>query len=322
MIDNPKSVSVVVCTYNGERFIRQQMDSIIHQTYPISEIIVQDDNSSDGTVAVLKEYEKMDPRVHVYVNRPALGINNNFFSGIRKAKGEFIALSDQDDIWELTKIEQQMNAIGNNLLCSGISKPFSDDGSFVAFDNRPCNISLIRILFVPVPGHTMLFHRDLFFKLMPEKNLIYEKRLYDLTFSIAGAAFDSLVYIEKVLVHQRRYSGAATYTDKSHSVPTIGNALYQLRWVFKNYKQARQRAIARWVPELVFLKALNAKTEVSKEAIRILELEIKDGPIAFLQLQWHFVKNFYRLFQTPGGSFVKLVRAFLYPVMQYFLFRF
>ena len=52
------SVAVVMCTYNGEKFLREQLDSILDQTYPISEIIIQDDRSTDGTVALLREYEE------------------------------------------------------------------------------------------------------------------------------------------------------------------------------------------------------------------------------------------------------------------------
>lgn len=63
------SVAVVMCTYNGEKFLREQLDSILDQTYPISEIIIQDDRSTDGTVALLRQYEERHPnkigRAHV-----------------------------------------------------------------------------------------------------------------------------------------------------------------------------------------------------------------------------------------------------------------
>ena len=62
------SVAVVMCTYNGEKFLREQLDSIINQTYPISEIIIQDDRSTDGTVALLREYEERHPNIHVVCN--------------------------------------------------------------------------------------------------------------------------------------------------------------------------------------------------------------------------------------------------------------
>ena len=72
------SVAVVMCTYNGEKFLREQLDSILDQTYPISEIIIQDDRSTDGTVALLRQYEERHPNIHVFVNEQNLGFNLNF----------------------------------------------------------------------------------------------------------------------------------------------------------------------------------------------------------------------------------------------------
>lgn len=68
-----KTVAVVMCTYNGEKFLREQLDSILRQTYPISEIIVQDDCSTDSTVAILRSYAARDGRVRVIVNEHNLG---------------------------------------------------------------------------------------------------------------------------------------------------------------------------------------------------------------------------------------------------------
>ena len=61
-------VSVVMCTYNGGRYLRQQIDSILAQTYPVDELIVQDDCSTDDTVAIVREYAKIYPFIRVYVN--------------------------------------------------------------------------------------------------------------------------------------------------------------------------------------------------------------------------------------------------------------
>lgn len=64
------TVAVVMCTYNGEKYLRQQLDSILAQTYPIQELIVQDDCSTDTTLAILQEYEAKVPfmkslRIHI-----------------------------------------------------------------------------------------------------------------------------------------------------------------------------------------------------------------------------------------------------------------
>lgn len=111
------SVAVVMCTYNGEKFLREQLDSIINQTYPISEIIIQDDRSTDGTVALLREYEERHPNIHVFVNEQNLGFNLNFKTACMRATTDLIAISDQDDVWFKDKIERQVAAMGENNIC-------------------------------------------------------------------------------------------------------------------------------------------------------------------------------------------------------------
>ena len=76
--DNKKTVAVVMCTYNGEKYLRAQLDSIFAQTYPLSEVIVQDDCSTDSTVEILRDYAQRHPNLHVYVNNSNMGFNLNF----------------------------------------------------------------------------------------------------------------------------------------------------------------------------------------------------------------------------------------------------
>ena len=153
------SVSIILCTYNGAKYIKEQLDSILAQTYPLHEIIVQDDHSTDETTQILQEYACKHSLIKVFQNDSAQGVNGNFLSAMQRATGEYIAISDQDDIWETDKIENQINSIGKNLLCSGFSRPFSTDGSFAYFDQRKRNIHAIRMCFLCLPGHTLLYVR-------------------------------------------------------------------------------------------------------------------------------------------------------------------
>lgn len=109
-------ISIVMATYNGADFLREQLDSIINQSYTNLEIIIQDDGSTDDTVAVLREYESRDKRITLYQNPANLGINKNFYDLINKASGDYIAISDQDDIWHIQKIEILLKNIGPHSL--------------------------------------------------------------------------------------------------------------------------------------------------------------------------------------------------------------
>lgn len=111
------TVAVVMCTYNGEKYLRQQLDSILAQTYPIQELIVQDDCSTDTTLAILQEYEAKVPFMQVIENTHNLGFNLNFKTACMRATTDLIAISDQDDVWMPEKIQKQVQAIGDYNLC-------------------------------------------------------------------------------------------------------------------------------------------------------------------------------------------------------------
>lgn len=132
---NNELVSIVMATYNGEKYLRQQLDSIFEQTYQNFELIVVDDDSTDGTLAVLNEYAALDDRIHVFPAEKNLGLVANFERGLMLANGEFIALSDQDDVFHKDKIEILLTALkdqpNRDLVVSDLSL-IDQDGNEIA----------------------------------------------------------------------------------------------------------------------------------------------------------------------------------------------
>lgn len=101
------TISVAVCTYNGELYIKEQIDSIIHQSIPVDEIIVCDDCSSDSTIAILKQCaECSDIPIHIHINPTNLGVSRNFERAMSLCSGDIIFFSDQDDIWNNDKVKE------------------------------------------------------------------------------------------------------------------------------------------------------------------------------------------------------------------------
>ncbi|MCS3871630.1 glycosyltransferase involved in cell wall biosynthesis [Chryseobacterium ginsenosidimutans] len=99
-------VSVAICTYNGERFLKTQINSILDQTVPVDEIVVCDDCSSDETKEILAEYKKQHPEIFkIHFNKVNLRSVKNFEKAISLCENEIIFLSDQDDIWNQNKVE-------------------------------------------------------------------------------------------------------------------------------------------------------------------------------------------------------------------------
>jgi len=118
------SVSVILCTYNGAAYLQQQLDSIAAQSMLPLELIACDDGSSDATVDILESFQRLAPFPVEIVRNPAnLGSTANFDQAIRRASGEFLALSDQDDVWLPEKLATLVPVLEND---PGLGGVFSD----------------------------------------------------------------------------------------------------------------------------------------------------------------------------------------------------
>lgn len=95
-------ISVCIATYNGERFIREQISSIINQLGNEDEIIISDNGSTDSTIDIIKEID--DKRIKLIKGPKKKSPTSNFENALMHAKGEYIFLSDQDDVWKDNKI--------------------------------------------------------------------------------------------------------------------------------------------------------------------------------------------------------------------------
>lgn len=96
-------LSVCLATYNGSRFIREQVESILPQLGPADELVVSDDHSRDDTLQVIRSFS--DPRIKITENKSRKGAIGNFENALRLAKGDVLVLSDQDDVWLPGKLE-------------------------------------------------------------------------------------------------------------------------------------------------------------------------------------------------------------------------
>lgn len=100
------TTSVALCTYNGERYIREQLESILDQTMKVDEIVVCDDGSTDCTLQIIDAIARAtDITIRVYHNETTLGPAKNFQKAINLCAGDIIFLSDQDDVWMPRKVE-------------------------------------------------------------------------------------------------------------------------------------------------------------------------------------------------------------------------
>ena len=119
-------ISVAMASYNGEQYIRKQIESIIHQTMPVDEIIITDDCSTDHTYDILLDIQAkaQDISLNIIRNKENLGYKDNFKKAISLCTGDYIFLCDQDDYWNNNKVETLINIIKTNKI-SVLSSSFT-----------------------------------------------------------------------------------------------------------------------------------------------------------------------------------------------------
>lgn len=158
-------ISVVICTYNGSRYIRRQLESIINQTIKPDEIIVSDDNSTDETLSIVETvFNKFNYSSYVIVqNHEQLGVAKNFLSALKQVKGDFIFLSDQDDVWKPNKIEE---------FCKVFSIQKSDvifsDGDLINTDED----NTFGSLWEAIPFNVDMLKKNTLFELMLKRSIV------------------------------------------------------------------------------------------------------------------------------------------------------
>jgi len=222
----PPLVSIALCTYNGEKFLSRQLDSLLTQDYKPVEIIAVDDRSNDNTWNILQEYAQKDKRIRRYQNEQNLGHTLNFEKAITLCTGDFIALADQDDIWEKDKLKIMMGLAEDAVMVYHDSDFIDDKGKRIgnktmASDHRMYegDSSLPIILGNNIHGHAILFDSKLKQYLFP----------FDAGFShdwaIAFAAFNlgKVKYTEQVLAHYRQHQHSITdfLEQRKDEVPTV-----------------------------------------------------------------------------------------------------
>ncbi len=211
-----ETVSIALCAYNGAKFLPMQLDSILQQSYKNIELIIVDDNSSDNTESLLRDVAEKDPRIKLFFNEKNLGFNANFEKAIGLCSGNFIAIADQDDIWELNKIELLMAHLGNNWLIFSNSQFINETEDLIsgqilsdhfALKNRTFK-SLLFSNFVT--GHTVLFSRDFLNYLLPIPKLGY----YDWWMGFVALYHRKITCLNLKLTLHRIHNSSVMYREK------------------------------------------------------------------------------------------------------------
>ncbi|QUB97157.1 glycosyltransferase family 2 protein [Leptotrichia sp. oral taxon 221] len=214
-MENPK-LCILLASYNGEKYISEQLDSIINQTYKNWELIIRDDGSKDETVTILNKYEKKDERIKILRDdKGNLGFLKNFEELLFNAKEEFVLFSDQDDFWLKNKLEKFVEKI-RDLDEKVLSKPLLIHCNSLVCDDK---LEIIKEEFIDskiakktnsniyffeyiVQGSTSMVNKKMIKESLP---FLKNVTLHDRYFHLLSQFLGTRVFIDESLVKYRQH---------------------------------------------------------------------------------------------------------------------
>jgi glycosyltransferase involved in cell wall biosynthesis len=270
------TISIAMCTYNGSRYLPEQLDSIAKQNRVPDELVVCDDNSSDDSYDLVEEFSRQVPfSVRLIRNAENVGSTRNFEKAISLCRGTIVALADQDDIWYAHKVkmlEQSFlrskeivalftDAVMVDDACQPLKRPLWSSVRFDSDEQRRFQAGQgwrVLLRHPVVTGATMAFRRDLSGLLLP----IPEGTIHDrwLSFLLAVAGPMALV-TERVMQYRK------------HRAQQIG---IEPRGLKGRFHQAVQRSETFYTEEIEFLLGLRERLETLRTIFTSAEVVIAE----------------------------------------------
>ena len=224
-------ISIVMTTYNGEKYLLEQLDSLRTQTRTPDEVIICDDGSTDSTNRYIDKYitdHKLANWIHVK-NEKNKGWKKNFMDAIEMSTGDLIFTCDQDDIWYKYKLELMEDIMTKkkniDLLCS------TYDLEYEPKDNKPSTVTVRRyrfkkdFMFIRSPGCVFCFRRTHFDDI---KDMWYKEYPHDALLWRYALLKDSLYMVYEPLIYYRRHEATATGREKRSAQTKIVSMTYYL----------------------------------------------------------------------------------------------
>ncbi|MGL4347430.1 MAG: glycosyltransferase family 2 protein [Chitinophagaceae bacterium] len=229
-------ISVCIATYNGEKYIKEQLDSILYQIGEDSEVIISDDGSTDKTLDIIREYS--DDRIKIFINQGRKGYTKNFENALKHSTGDYIFLSDQDDVWLPNKVDIILKNIQENQLILTDAWICDDNLNSIKklSEWRRYKSGYIDNLYKGVyVGCTMAFNRNMLSFFLPIPNNIIG---HDVWFGLLAELKYSIRYIDVPLIYYRRHNQtfSTSGTKSKNSLWfMIKYRLYVLYYTLKRY---------------------------------------------------------------------------------------
>ena len=294
-MDN-KNVLIMMATFNGEKYLEKQIDSIIAQTYSDWKLLIRDDGSKDGTADILKEYQKKDSRIEVLFNSgPLHGPYHNFHELFYEAKKrpafEYYAFCDQDDIWKSEKLEKLIKYCNDNSTESEPTFVYTDlsviDGEGHLTEKSVNQILGIDISENPINlffahayvwGCTALFNQALF-SLVPALDAKFPHRdimSHDNYIAKHAVMYGKIMYYPTPLILYRKHGGNVTDKHKFRlSLATVfKKAVFGFQEVSKTHARVYNQSLL-----AINVIYKNQKDNSAFEKLKAIEIILRSGGV-------------------------------------------
>lgn len=215
-------ISVCMATFNGEKYIKDQIDSIIQQLSPNDELIISDDGSTDSTLSIINAYK--DNRIHLLTHSPNKNSSghkkacDNFENAIKNSSGDIIFLTDQDDIWQSNKIEICLEELEDYDFLVHDMAIMDSEGKIIKenryFSNPLPKNWLSIIMKMNLWGCCMVFKRKCLQYLLPFPKSIIVHDYWIVSMCLKKG---KCKYIDKSLIKYREHADSVSY-KRSHSL--------------------------------------------------------------------------------------------------------
>ena len=211
-----EKVDILLATYNGARYLKEQLDSILNQTYSDFRLIISDDKSTDKTRSIIEEYAKKDSRIECYFQENNLGVIKNFEFLMKKVESDYFMFSDQDDIWKENKIEKSMEVMENDkadlvysdleVVDKNLNTTFKSYWKLKGLDNKVKKYNNFSALYLNnfITGCTMLCKKKFIDMILPLPNR-YKYVLHDYWVALIVSQHGTLSYIKEPLIKYRQH---------------------------------------------------------------------------------------------------------------------
>ena len=232
-------VTICIATYNGEKYIREQLESILKQLGMQDEIIVSDDSSTDATLNIVRSFN--DSRIKIYSQNKFHSPIFNFENALKKAKGDYIFLCDQDDVWEQDKISTTLSYLDKYCLVVSDCRIIDGDGFVVRESFWDSHIPKVGVLNNLIKNHylgcCMAFRRELLKIALPFPPRI---AMHDIWLGLCASFFFSTIFIPDNLMRYRRHGGNVSPTAEHSTFPLTYSINYRLYFLYQLMKRRFQ----------------------------------------------------------------------------------